>query len=367
MVKNSYFNRLLITIALLAIIGVALTACKEKIEIVEQVRTLKTITVSELATGKIRNFSGIVAATDSSNMSFEVSGRVEEVLVDIGDHVKKGQVLAVLDKEPYLLDVDAAQAEFVSAEAGVVNAKEEFDRQERVYTQGAGAKSKLDKAKYNLDAAKSQLNYQKAKVNLAKRDLGKTTLTSPYDGHIAWRSVDPHEEITVGQKVFAIDAKGALEVGLAVPETTINRIHIGTVATVQFPTLPGHSIEGQISYIGSAAVKSNAFPVKVGLVGQTENISPGMTAEVSLVMKDDNKVVGYRVPIQAILPDKEVGQGYVFVYDPKTATVKKTQIQALGAEQNMLIVTGGLSTGDIIAAAGVSFLADGMKVKLMKP
>ena len=366
MVKNSYFGRILIKILFLAIIGGAVTACKEKTEIVEQVRSLKTITVSEPATGQIRKFSGIVRATDSSNLSFEVSGRVETVHVDVGSLVGKGQLLAVLDKEPYRLDVDAAQAELEKAKANVVNTKDEYDRQERVYSQGAGAKSKLEQAKYNYDAARSQVNYQMAKLNLAKRNLSKTMLTSPYDGFIAWRSVDPHEEIKVGQKVFAIDAKGTLEVDLAVPETTINRVHIGTPSTVRFPTMPDHSVKGRISDIGSAAVKSNAFPVKVGLIEPPANINPGMTAEVSLVLKDDSQIAGYLVPLQAILPAKEVGQGYAFVYDPKTSTVRKTPVQTLGAEQNMTIISEGLSAGDIIAVAGVSFLADGMKVKLMK-
>jgi len=366
MVKNSYFGRILIKILFLAIIGGAVTACKEKTEIVEQVRSLKTITVSEPATGQIRKFSGIVRATDSSNLSFEVSGRVETVHVDVGSRVGKGQLLAVLDKEPYRLDVDAARAELEKAKANVVNTKEEYDRQERVYSQGAGAKSKLEQAKYNYDAARSQVNYQMAKLNLAKRNLSKTMLTSPYDGYIAWRSVDPHEEIKVGQKVFAIDAKGTLEVDLAVPETTINRVHIGTPSTVRFPTMPDHSVKGRISDIGSAAVKSNAFPVKVGLIEPPANINPGMTAEVSLVLKDDSQIAGYLVPLQAILPAKEVGQGYAFVYDPKTSTVRKTPVQTLGAEQNMTIISEGLSAGDIIAVAGVSFLADGMKVKLME-
>jgi multidrug efflux pump subunit AcrA (membrane-fusion protein) len=91
-----------------------------------------------------------------------------------------------------------------------------------------------------------------------------------------------------------------------------------------------------------------------------------MTAEASLVLKDDSQIAGYRVPIQAILPAKEVRQGYAFVYDPDTSTVRKAPIRTLGAEQNMVIVSEGLSAGDIIAVAGVSFLADGMKVKLMK-
>jgi multidrug efflux pump subunit AcrA (membrane-fusion protein) len=73
-------------------ISVALTACKEKPEIIEVVRAIKTVTVSEQAVEKIFKFSGLVAAVDSSGLSFEVGGRVEVVEVDIGDRVKKGQV-----------------------------------------------------------------------------------------------------------------------------------------------------------------------------------------------------------------------------------------------------------------------------------
>ena len=91
-------------------ISVALTACKEKTEIVEAVRSIKTLTVSKQAAEKIFKFSGLVAAVDSSGLSFQVGGQVESVKVDIGDRVTKDQVLAVLDPEPYQLDVDAIQA-----------------------------------------------------------------------------------------------------------------------------------------------------------------------------------------------------------------------------------------------------------------
>ena len=86
---TSCFDRFFIKILSLVFIWVAITACKKKVEIVEQVRALKTITVSERATGQIRKFSGIVRATDSSNLRFEVSGRIETVNVDIGDRVRK--------------------------------------------------------------------------------------------------------------------------------------------------------------------------------------------------------------------------------------------------------------------------------------
>ncbi len=347
-------------------LAVALTACKEKTEIVEVVRSIKTITVSKQATEKIFKFSGIVAAVDSSGLSFQVGGQVESVEVDIGDRVQKGQVLAALDQEPYRLEVDAAEAELVKAKANVVNTKSEYARQKRVYEQGAGAKSDLDTAEYNYRAARSAVDYQVSRLNLAKRDLNKTTLQSPYDGAIAWRSVNPNEEVKVGQKVFEIDAKGELEVQLAVPETTIDRIQIDDPTTVTFPTLPGESENGRISYIGSAAVKANAFPVKVALIEPDDKIKPGMTAEANLIVKAENQKPGYIVPFQALLPAPEANRGFAFVYDPQTSTVKKTAVSSRGTQDKEAIVYEGLAAGDIIAVAGVSFLADGMKVKLMK-
>ena len=203
-------------------------------------------------------------------------------------------------------------------------------------------------------------------MDLAERDLRKTKLLSPYDGTIAWRSVQPHEEVQVGQKLFVINAAGNMEVHLAVPETTIDLIHIDDAVTITFPTLPGESTQGRISYLGSAAVHANAFPVKVALTDPNEKVKPGMTAEASFTIKAENRKAGYILPLQAILPAPEANQGYAFVYDPQTSTVKKTPIRFTGAERKNAIVTDGISAGDIIAVAGVSFLADGMKVKLMQ-
>jgi multidrug efflux system membrane fusion protein len=136
--------------------------------------------------------------------------------------------------------------------------------------------------------------------------------------------------------------------------------------TITFPTLSGESAKGRISYIGSAAVKAGAFPVKVELIDPNKNVRPGMTAEANLFIKDENLEAGYLVPFQALLPSPEANRGYAFVYDPGTSTVKKTPVRARGTENKKAIVSEGLAAGDIIAVAGVSFLADGMKVKLMK-
>jgi RND family efflux transporter MFP subunit len=347
-------------------LAVALTACKDKIEIVEVVRSIKTITVSKQASEKIYKFSGAVAAVDSSGLSFQVGGQVISVEVDIGDRVTKDQELAVLDPEPYQLDVDAIKAELIKAKDNVAKSKAEYERQKRIFKQGAGAQRFVEVSEYEYKAARSAVNYQIARLDQVNRNLRKTKLLSPYDGTIAWRSVEPNEEVLAGQKIFEINATGKMEVELAIPETTIDQIHIDDPATITFSTLPGETAQGRISYIGSAAVKANAFPVKVELIDPDEKVKPGMTAEANLIAKAKNQQSGFIVPFQALLPAPEADRGFAFVFDPQTSTVKKTAVSSRGTEDKEVIVSEGLAVGDVIAVAGVSFLADGMKVKLME-
>jgi RND family efflux transporter MFP subunit len=347
-------------------IAVALTACKEKVEIVETVRAIKTIVVKEQAAEEVRKLSGVVAAVDSSGLSFEVGGQVKLVNVDIGDVVKKGQVLAKLDPEPYQLDVDAVAAELRKARDNVDKTEAEFERQKRIFKQGAGAERFVEVSEFEYKAALSAVKFQIARLDQAKRNLRKTKLISPYAGTIAWRAVEPNEEVRTGQKIFEINATGKMEVQLAVPESTIDRIYVDDPTTITFPTLPDATVNGRITYIGSAAVKANAFPVKVELLDPTDEIKPGMTAEATLSIADEDLQPGYLVPIQAILPSPEAKRGYAFVYGPETSTVIKTPVRYGGIQNGLAIVHEGLEVGDVIAVAGVSFLADGLKVKRMK-
>jgi RND family efflux transporter MFP subunit len=330
------------------------------------VRSIKTITVKEQAGEQIRKFAGIVAAVDSSGLSFQVGGQVVTVEVDIGNRVQKGQVLAILDPEPFQLEVDAINAELVKARNNVTKTKAEYERQKRIFEEGAGAKRFVEVSEYDYKVAKSAVDYQIAKLDQASRDLRKTKLHAPYDGTIAWRAVEPNEEVRAGQKILEINAAGNMQVELAIPETTVDLLHVDDPVTITYPTLPGESNKGRISEIGSAAVKANAFPVKVELIDPNEKVKPGMTAEANFIIKDEKSKPGYLVPFQALLPATEANRGFAFVYDPESSTVKKTPVHARGTEKKRAIVDEGLAEGDVIAVAGVSFLADGMKVKLME-
>jgi RND family efflux transporter MFP subunit len=350
-----------------AVLGVlALTACEQEAPPVETtVRAIKTFTVTEVASGQTRKFSGKVQAANTSALSFQVAGNVQKVQVNLGDRVKKGQILAELDKKPYQLDLQAAQAELGKARAGLAQAREEFTRQQQLFNQGWIAKARLDKVERSFRSAANSVDYAISKLDIAKRDLRNTVLRAPFDGVIANKSVDPFVEVKAGQKLFDIDAKGTLEIALDIPETSITRLAVGMPFTALISGIEACGCKGRITEIGKVAQTGNTFPVKAGLLEPPQQVRSGMTAEVSLSFDLGTGPGGYFVPFNALAPGDKPQTGHVFVFDAKASTVRKTLVTAQSAERNMVAVRG-VKPGDIIAAAGVNFLVDGQKVKLMQ-
>ena len=340
-------------------------ACEEEQEVIEEIRSIKTVTVGELTIGQLRKFSGIVRAVDRSALSFEVGGNVLEVNVDIGSRVDEGQILATLDEEPYRLEVEKTEAELVTARAKVKNKQADFKREKNVFEQGAGSARRMDQAEFAFKEAEASVDYAVSKLNLAKRDLRKTVLYAPYDGTIGDRQVEPFIEVRRGQVIFEIDADGDKEVEVGIPETTVHLVSTGMSTVLSFPTLPGQEIEGRVTEVGTLAREGNAFPVKVRLLDPPAQVRSGMTAEATFNLQSEILAEGYLVPGHALTPTTEASRGFVFVYQADTSTVKKTPVHFRGVKENQVIISDGVSPGDIVAVAGVSFLSDGMKVKLM--
>lgn len=348
------------------LLGVAaagvLTACEaEPPAVPEQIRPIRTFTVTEVASGQIRRFSAVIQPGDTSRLSFQVGGNVREVRVNQGDRVAAGEVLAVLDEEPYRLDVRAAEAELARARAEVANVRAEFERQRTLYRQGWVARVRFDKAERDYRAASSRIDYTVARLDLARRDLANTALVAPFEGSIAVRAVDPFVEVRAGQMVFQIDAEGGLEAAFGVPETVIGQIALGMPAQVQVLQIDSPA-SALITEIGSAAGAGTTFPVRAALADPPPLVRPGMTAEVSLILEHGATNAGYFVPLSAVAPGDRAGEGFVFVYDPRTSTVSRRQVvSAQAARGNVLAVTG-VTIGERLASAGVSFLVDGQKV-----
>ena len=348
-------------------VAATLSGCGEEAPpIPEQVRPIRAITISDVASGQTRSFSGVIEAIDSSNLSFEVPGNVRRVLVNQGDAVTRGQVLASLDEEPYQLNVRAAEAELQRARAFLAQARADYERNTRLLEQRAVARVQFEVSQREFQAATSQVDFAVAKLNLAQRDLRNTTLVAPFDGTISARLVDPHIQVQTGQTLFRVDARGGMQAALGVPETTIGQLKPGMPALVRLPQ-NDTTLKARISEIGSAAGAGNVFPVKAALIAPPPTVRAGMTAEVTLVLGSEAEGTSYFVPLSAIAPGDASGEGFVFVFDPTTSTVRRTLVRSVGPLAGNAVAITGVNVGDTLATAGVNFLVDGQRVKLMDP
>lgn len=352
-------------VAIATALGVA--GCDEAPpEEVERIRAIKPYYVVEPAGGAVRRYSGTISASNTSALSFAENGTVQTVEANQGDRVVEGQVLATLDPEQFELDVAAARSELATTKAEYDNQQLELDRQRQLFERGWVAKAAYDQAVASFEAAEGQLNLARSRLGLAERDLANARLTAPFDGVIAMRDVDPFVEVSAGQTVFQIDSEGAFEVELSIPDTTVGRLTIGAPVSIDAATVAECGCVGRITEIGVAAGAANTVPVKAAILSNPDGVLPGMAVEASVMLTDGDQEGGLLVPVVAIAPGDDNARGYVFKYDTENNVVRKTPVRSEGViNGNLVGITEGVNSGDIIAAAGVSFLRDGQAVKLM--
>jgi RND family efflux transporter MFP subunit len=327
--------------------------------------------VSETGATQVRRISGVVKAVDQTYLSFAVGGTVEVVKVDLGDRVKKNDVLAVLDKYPFQLSVQNADGELKKAEARVLERRANYERISALYESNNASKAELDEARAGFDNSKGQVKAVKAQLGLAHRDLRKTVLRAPYHGVISVKQIEPHVEVPPGQAVFGLDGEeSGFEVSVAVPETLVFHVSAGQKATVLFPTLNSRKVSGVIREVGTRSQAANAYPVTVRLGEQFPELRSGMSVEVAFEYAStslDGSVIktGIKIPVTAIRSGVD-NTHHVFIYDKQTSTVTKSLVEGLTLQGNNVILKAGLKAGDIIVTAGVEFLNDQQKVKLMQ-
>ena len=349
----------------------ALLGCGEEERPPEIIRTVKWMEVSETGATQIRKISGVVKAVDETSLSFAVGGTVEVVKVNLGDRVKKNNVLAVLDKQPFQLAVQNAEGELKKAEAGVLERRANYERTSALYESNNASKAELDEARAGFDNAKGHVEVVKAQLGLARRDLEKTVLRAPYNGVISVKQIEPHVEVPPGQAVFGLDGEeSGFEVTVALPETLVIHVSAGQKATVVFPTLNNREVPGVIREVGARSQTANAYPVTVRLGEQFSELRSGMSVEVAFEyaatsLKGEVIKTGIKVPGTAILSGAD-NTHYVFIYDKQTSTVTKSLVEGITLRGNDVILKSGLEAGDIIVTAGVEFLNDQQKVKLMQ-
>jgi RND family efflux transporter, MFP subunit len=292
---------------------------------------------------------------------------VTEVNVSQGDRVTAGDILATLDTQPFDLDVQAAQSELNATTANFNEARLQLERQRKLFENGWVAEAALDTAEAAFETAEGELNVARSRLGLAQRDLDKATLIAPFDGVIAMRDVEPFTEVNAGAVLFRLDTEGSHEVELSIPDSVVGRLAIGTPVQIAVDTIDGCGCTGRIIEIGAQSGAANTVMVTAAVTSAPEGLIPGMAVEASILMAEDDGTGGFLIPIVALSPGDIAGTGYVFRFDPSTSTVERVAVQAArgNLDGNLVGVSSGVQAGDIIAAAGVSFLRDGQAVTLL--
>ena len=348
------------------------TGCSQDIAHPEApIRAIKWQQVEATDRTEIRRIAGTVKPTDESRLSFEVTGRVESVRVQLGDRVAAGDVLAALDPEPFRIRVRDAEARLRRAEAERWRQQAEFQRYRRMLDRNVVSQSDFDRVRAAHESASSASRAAEAGLDLARRDLRKSKLVAPFDGVVSDKQLDPFVEVEAGQPVIELDGESDYEVELALPERVAMRSLPGDPVRLHFPTLDGLVVDGSVKAIGSRAGVADAFPAKIHVEGAPETIRPGMTAEAEFAVTAASSDVGVsestslvQVPIASLLAEED-SRYAVFVFDRDAGQVRKTPVAVQDIRSNLVLLEQGVAVGQVIATAGVEFLTDGQPVVLM--
>jgi len=341
------------TLMVLMISG--LLACgQEEIVVKEPVpRPVKTIIIDDgLMTGS-RNFPGRIDAFQRAQVSFRVSGKLIKMLVNEGDEVKKGDLLAKLDPTDFQITLNNRQATYNKTKA-------DFTRGKELVKDGYISRSQFDKMQADFTSAKSNLNK-------AKQDLKYTQLTAAFSGVIGKRYVQNFEEIQAKQEIFNLNDISQVEVKVDIPESLIQVDQHSVDAFASFANNVDKQYPLTFKEIAKTAdTQTQTFELTL-LMPQPDDIRllPGMTTNVRIVANASAAQASYHLlPISAVKGASDMTPT-IFIVDPETSTLKAKAVKVAAMSGSNIQVIEGVDAGDRIVVAGIAFMNDGEKVTLM--
>ncbi|NBW82766.1 efflux RND transporter periplasmic adaptor subunit, partial [bacterium] len=176
----------------------------------------------------ITRVSGQVNSGKQGQASFKIAGHISKTVVQVGEKIRKGQVLAVLDETDALLRLKLAQNQFEQARVTFDQARKDMQREEQLKKEGATTQSNLERMSNALTAARINQSQAEIALKQAEKNMADTKLTAAFDGVVARRLKVEGEYVGVGAPVFELASMNELEVSLRVPENLIKKVRPGT-------------------------------------------------------------------------------------------------------------------------------------------
>jgi HlyD family secretion protein len=263
--------------------------------------------------------SGTLSALVTVQVGAQVSGRVQEILVDYNSPVRAGQIVAKLDPVLFQAALDQSQANLATAQSAVKtaeaqakNADLQFVRSKNLLDRALIAQSDFDTAQANDEVAKAQLEsansglaVSRAALHQAQVNLGYTTITSPIDGTVISRSVDVGQTVAAAFQaptlfLIAKDLR-QMQVDTSVSEADVGRLRTDMPATFTVDAYPGETFKGSVRQIRSSPTTVQnvvTYDAVINVDNESLKLKPGMTANVSFVVAENNHVV--RAPNAAL-------------------------------------------------------------------
>ena len=297
-----------------------------------------------------RTFAGVVEEDENISLGFKTAGQLKQILVKEGDHVRSGQLLAVLDDADYKLGVEALQIQYDQL-------KDEVERASRLFEKRSMSANDYEKARAGLQQLGVQLQVNKNK-------LAYTRLYAPASGIIESVNFSPAEMVDAGSAVFNMISKGTLKVVCDIPAGVYLRKDDIRELWCRV-SHAGDSLVGlRMVSIVPKADSNQLYRLRMTVDGQAAGtLTSGMNVEVSVVM-GGNSAHEYVIPSSAVF--RRDGKACVWTVNPDSTVTAREIVLTGELAGDKVGVESGISADDTIVRAGVSRLHDGEKVRVIE-
>lgn len=300
-------------------------------------------------------FTGKAKAKREVSVAFEVSGRIVNMPVLVGDQVVEEQELASLDARDYANSLARVEAELTRATA-------QRDRIAKALETNAVAEQELTDATAAVDAAQ-------AMVDIAKKQLDDCVLRAPFSGTVVARYLENFENVLAKQRVMRLLDISQIEMVVDVPESMIPEVPHITNIEVTFSPFPNRKISAWVSEVGSeASLTTRTYPVTLRM-DQPENaqILAGMAGEAKIYAELPPERIDEGITIlpSAVFSVDNTQDSSVWIFDESSGKVSRRAVTVDRFSKYGVIVTEGLETGDWVVTAGVHSLVEGQQVRLL--
>jgi RND family efflux transporter MFP subunit len=302
--------------------------------------------------------TGEVQARFRAELSFRVSGRVLERLVDVGAHVNAGDLLARLDPAEQQADFDAATAGVAAAEAQLRVAQATFARQNQLLSSGFTTRVAYDQAQEQLRTAQSTLDSAKAELGRSREALDDTELHARAAGEITARSLEVGQVVQAAQSVFTLAQDGERDAVFDVPESMFLADLEGGSVSLALVSGPDVTAVGYVREVSPAVdPKSSTIRVKVAIQNPPLAMTLGSAVAGTAGTKPTTEIT---LPSTALMATGS--KPAVWIVDPKTKTASLRLVTIGTYEAGAVLIKEGLEAGDRVVVDGGKLLSSGQPV-----